>query len=506
MEDVRLYLNGKLVDIDPNTKISETKQINNLFELQDRQNSFTKNFNVLLTKQTLEVLDDIGKPYNRSKTPYSILPCQLYRGTTCIIGDGFFKIQEVVRLKNRESAILKGNIASNNFSLFKEIDGKKLNELQNLLSLNHRIDTKKVTVGEDAPDIAATRTNTWENGYIYLKSFYGARTEDLFYDGLLNSLQYFIYPAYTWNNPPSIFLKWLWEQIFLENDFTYEYIGINNPLDSDHFKSKVITIEKPRIYIPENGNDDEQNNGIPIEFEKLFENTTQKDILKQVFNMYGLVFRPSKHKKKHYEFTTLKDLLSVNNGYVDYSDKLQRTNSIKFSFGKYAQENYFEYELDEELSKTEEIVDYLRGKISVSNKSLKKETTIVKSAFKSVPIIYGMNFYEVEIPTDDEDRPPKLKVNNTTPYILNNNNGNGDFTGMFWNDLIDAYYKSLSEALEYQELREVELALTAEDVRNFNFFKLVYLRQYQAYYYCNKIKNYTGGKMTKVELIRVSGI
>ncbi len=495
MEDIRLYLDDKLVDIDTSTKIVETKQINSLFDLQDRQASFTKNFNVLLTKDTLSVLDNVGKPYNRSDKPYNKIKAQVYRGATATVGDGYFQIKEVRNLKGRESAVLKGNVMSDTIGLFEAIGSKMVSSLSGLSGLRHPFSDDIVT---------KTKDHKWTDGYIYLRGNYG------YYD---NGHKEAIY------TPPCLFLKWLWHEIFNEAEFEYKYVGAVDFFNTDEvFDKAVITVERlPIDFNIKEGQ--ELNKNIFVEFPNLIESISQKDIIKEVCNMFGLIFKRDKVKKVYY-FIKIEELLKDFKGAVDYSDKLFGTNSIKFSFGSYGQRNHFQWEYDKGDDNVKQGVN--DGSFDIPNMFLPKYKITVKSKFKSftgeaMQFLEFNGEYQKEKNGNKEENKrdsdgrliPILKNLKTKPYILmSSNNASAFFVfgALKWDFLIGKYYNTLENVLKHQEVREVEMELTAQDVRDFDFFKLVYLKQYQAYYYCNKISNYTGGKVTKVELVRVSSL
>ncbi len=477
MEDVRLYLEGQLVDIDPNTKIAENKQVATFFSLQERGTSFTQMFNVLLTKETLRVLDNAGKPYSTSKKPYGAIDAQLYRGSTATVVEGSFYIKEIKNIKDRETAIVRGNIMDGNIDLFNKLGDKTLASLD-FSSINHQLSKEKV---EDR------KNNNWSRGYIYASADYG-------YTGKLEEQYRYI--------PPSLYIKWLFNKIFEDNGFTFEYLGSDNVFEKGHFQQIALTAERTPInFIPEK---DKKGNELPIDyapsvdFGKLFTTTKQKDIILDVCRMYGLIFKKDKIKN-HYYFISVNELFTLKNA-VDYSDKLKGTNTIKYSFGNYAQNNWFRWSYDDDKDRP------LDGAFTILNNYLNNKANVVESKFKVIANDNSLMPY-LEYTGNNDDGTPKLKHIKTKPYIINvSGNGAASNKDLSWGWLIDKYYERLVKAFKHQEFREVEMELTAQDVKNFDFFKLVYLRQYQAYYYCCKIKNYTGNKTTKVELIRVSEI
>jgi hypothetical protein len=64
-------------------------------------------------------------------------------------------------------------------------------------------------------------------------------------------------------------------------------------------------------------------------------------------------------------------------------------------------------------------------------------------------------------------------------------------------------YTGLSRMLTRSCFRKVKMNLPAHEVAMFSHRVPVYLAQYSAYYYVNKISNYVAGKLCEVELIQL---
>jgi len=74
----------------------------------------------------------------------------------------------------------------------------------------------------------------------------------------------------------------------------------------------------------------------------------------------------------------------------------------------------------------------------------------------------------------------------------------------FGNSLIVDYYGSLSGVFNYSKVIECEMRLTTLDIANFDPLKPVYIREFDAHFYVNKIKfEYTSRKSSVVELIKL---
>nr|MBS9767709.1 hypothetical protein [Flavobacteriaceae bacterium] len=380
-----------------------------------------------------------------------------------------FRIAEIVGKAGRESAVVRGNIMDGNIGLFAKLNEQTLKGL-NYEDLNHDLSESAVEL---------SKGHTWQKGYIYAQGDYGYTS---------NERHLYI--------PPSVYVKWLFDAIIRQNGFTYSYAEgtlFENVFETTLFENLAITVERtPVDWNVEEGKD--PNKEPEVKFEKLFPEIKQRDLFLEVCRIFGLVFKRLENSN-HYVFISLNDLFHRKNA-VDYSDKLQHTNRIKYSFGEYAQNNIFSWSYDKD------VYESLNGDFPIKNKGLKKWTKVEESKFKVSP---DNKYKFLEFTKDDKGA--KVRNVKTAPYIINvADNKQASSSGLNWQKLIDKYYGRLVEALKYQEFREVEMELTAKDVKDFDFFKLVYLRQYGAYYYCNKIKNYTGKKTTKVELLRVSTI
>lgn len=471
MDDVRVYLDGVLVDVEPSTNIVENRQINSVFSLQDRQVSYTKNFNILLTGETLKAFDFVGKNYNTSDVPYKVLDLKVYRNSSCTITDGYFKVKEIITKEDKELCVLRGNAVFGNYGLFSEIEGKKLSNLD-FNSLNHQLNDAAIKA-------------SWSNstGYVYAIANYGYSKPD-------NELVDIRYIA------PSVYWSWLWDKIFEESGYTYEYSGrLNyNPFTSLHFKTKALTVENHPIDFTK-----ENINYTPnVDFSKLF-TSGQKDFILEVCRTYGLIFKKDKNRN-HYRFIMMEDLLSNKRDAVDLSEKFNITKSEKYSLGSYSKINRLKYKYDE---KNESTYDSF---MLLLNDTLKKESVIIQSRYKAPVQVndrFYMEFLEYKF---DKDRNLDIKNKKNTSFVINitkSDKAYANFDGLDWDYLINNYYPHLYGVLDKPKAQINTMELTAMDVSNIDFFKLVYLKQKQAYYYLNKIINYTGGKKTDVEMIQV---
>ena len=480
MSDVKLYLDGELVDVDSKTAIVETKQINSLFDLKDRQTSFTRNFTLLLTKETSNILDKIGHKQSVSEKPYRNLKPQLYRNGTPTITGGKFVVKSVI-----DSNKVKGNIQDGVVSLFDDMGSKTLSDLD-FTDANHIFSKTK---------LIQSYTHEWEDIYVY----------PLLNCGVFESES--IDHRY---QSPAIYMKWLFEQIFKESNYTYTYRGANNPLESEYFKTKAITIDKGILT--------DVNN--VVDFSLCIRSIKQKDFFKAVLQMFGLMFQKEK-STNNYEFITTKDLFTDRLGAQDLSNKLFEHRNTSFKLGNYGKVNSFKYKYDQENA------DFADGSFDLDNETLKDSATMLTMPFKAPELSNDVVNNELihdtplfSVTRNDDGSIKDVKSKSSTPYIINISRRYGglsftdtpytgiyslaNFEGLNFSSIIGANYSSFTSSINRAKSHTVDFELKASDVYAFDFLRLVYLAQFQRYFYCNKISNYKENKVTKVELIEIN--
>ena len=213
----------------------------------------------------------------------------------------------------------------------------------------------------------------------------------------------------------------------------------------------------------------------------------------------------------------------------DLSSKYNNDRLLKesYRFGNYGRRNIIKYTYENEDD------TYANGLFTIDDEILKDESIMFTVPFKAPE--KGVNTYEnltlydtlvYEIDTNDDGSIKEVKPITSFPYIgsvtkknttlnyqfsIDNTTGiyTGevpffDFNNQSFSYLIGNYYSALVATLNRTKVYDVELELTSFDVANFDFLKLVYLRQEQKYFYCNKIMNFRNNKVTKVQLIEVN--
>lgn len=98
----------------------------------------------------------------------------------------------------------------------------------------------------------------------------------------------------------------------------------------------------------------------------------------------------------------------------------------------------------------------------------------------------------------------KYKIYNSPTY----NTFSGSFTiatfdGLDFNNVVPNRYGAFVNMLNYGKKITAELLLNPIDINSLNFFKLKYIKQLGHLFYLNKVSNYIGGEKTKCELIQL---
>lgn len=214
MGTTEIYINGQLCD-SKNTLVSETKQINNFFEIKDRQTSFTNNFNLPMTPNNKRIMEYFGVVGASSNIPYQVNNVDIYRNGVPTIEDGKAFIQECIF---GNVSYYKLNVQSDNINFYDDIAGLTLSDL----SIGSHI------LNRDT--FEASLKHTWEDGYTYQLMDSGYPIDD----NVINA-NYI---------PVSFFYRYIWDKIWSDAGYEYYYRGKKNVFESNDFLNRTFTVDK----------------------------------------------------------------------------------------------------------------------------------------------------------------------------------------------------------------------------------------------------------------------
>ena len=211
-----LYINGQLTDIDAGTVIAQTRQVNDLNSLDDRQASYTNKFSLPKTANNMRIMQFLTLPGNNSPVPYQKNECSLYSASgECFVYKGWAVITDGG--DSYDAVIYDGII-----DLYKAIENKTLTDL-GLEELTH---DKNI----------ANIKNTWDNDmpYRYILTDYNGDTGSLLDEPAPSvNIDYLV---------PAVKVSWLWEKIF--HTYNHNTQPRGSVFESFNFKQLWLTYPK----------------------------------------------------------------------------------------------------------------------------------------------------------------------------------------------------------------------------------------------------------------------
>lgn len=218
-----LYINGEKADTEPGQVIAQTRQVNDLNSLEDRQASYTNKFKLPKTANNLRIMNFLTVTGNDSDIPYRKNDCSLYSESgECFVYNGWAQITDSG--DDFDVVIYDGII-----DLYKAIENKNLSDLD-LSELEHLKSAQAIK-------------DSWTQNkpYRYIAADYNGST------GRPNSTNVKLDADYL---IPSVNVAWLWDKIFSTYGITYE----GSVFNTEDFKNLWMTY--PKGVSPEDSEED----------------------------------------------------------------------------------------------------------------------------------------------------------------------------------------------------------------------------------------------------------
>lgn len=254
---------------------------------------------------------------------------------------------------------------------------------------------------------------------------------------------------------------------------------------------------------------------------------SQTDFIKMICNMFGLIPDVTSRDKKikFWNYSDLYDNIGIAR---DWSAYLSETDDeTEFNFGDYAQNNYLKYKDSDDVIK-----DNGKGDILINDETLTIEKDILELPVSTCDeVIIGttlpmtvsriaMNKYKDNAIANYEQE------DNIDPRIVYKKEATGRTIKLWDTPLMNVNsvtindpkiacslevafsslvvnYASLSRMLTRTNLRRVKFNLPVHEVAGLKHYIPIYLSQYKAYFYVNKINNFVPGKLCTVDLIKL---
>lgn len=263
---MRLYILGQRIELDNKSKVAQTKQANDLININTRQTNYTNRFKAPLTASNKRAFAQLGIVGNTSNIPYQRNEAFLYSDSgECFIFNGF----SVIKSTSNSYDI---NIYDGNIDIYKAIENKNLSSL-GLTEISHAKNLTNV-VGSFSGDL----------DYKYIIADYNGK---MLYDTDKINIDYLV---------PSVRVKYLWDKIFSENGFTYSG-SVFNTFDFENlwmsYPKGVLSTAPPVDLYTSNDVEFVENNSPSVIFPTplvtrnstyLKQNTNTLDNLQQIFD------------------------------------------------------------------------------------------------------------------------------------------------------------------------------------------------------------------------------
>jgi hypothetical protein len=213
-----LYINGHEMELGTATPISQTRQVNDLAKLDNRQSSVTNKFTLPFTPKNVKAMEHVYLAGNQSNVPYQKNLASLYDADNgvCLIYKGWANITQSSR-KGYDVFITDGLV-----DFYRRIENKTLTDCD-VSGLNH---AKSIT------NIIAS----WDNllPYIYAVADYNGKNS-------FNTLAGTPIEINTDYQVPSARVSYIWDRIFAYAGFTYS----GTYFQTQDFKNWFMSFPKP---------------------------------------------------------------------------------------------------------------------------------------------------------------------------------------------------------------------------------------------------------------------
>jgi hypothetical protein len=282
--------------------------------------------------------------------------------------------------------------------------------------------------------------------------------------------------------------------------------------------------------------------GQVVQCERIFPDMSQKDLLKDVFQRFGIMCQTDVYNKT-INFASLKDIINNIPVANDWTLKcIDQGKQLNYKLGSYAQVNNMEYQTDpnilplkfgwDRLLINDQTLSTVPTDLIVSKFGPSFNRPYIGGTIAQIAMIdptSGTNNFTVSVaPRILVDQ--KLNLNGTqtvnftdgtttipvndvisVPYFYK---PDGDYN-LCWCDMLSTetttslpglktqYYSDLQRILQNTKVLVRYFLLTPRDIAELDLLVPIYLQQHNAYFYINKIDAWRKGQPCKVELVRI---
>ncbi len=224
---------------------------------------------------------------------------------------------------------------------------------------------------------------------------------------------------------------------------------------------------------------------------------TPFDLFKTFVQTYGMSVYVDKMKRVH--CFSMKKVYDNKVIAKDWTNKLSKENrETSYIIEGYAQENTISFEKDKELED--------KATFFVNNQTLEKKKSLFTMKWQSGEDKFSSWHNLAYLPIYTKEEGEDAVYTGSKPHLVAINSLSGtDYAEHVTSQyLINTYYNELvNKMLSDAKRIEAYFDLNSEDIETHDPFVPIYLSQYGAYFYIEKIINFIAGELTKVNLIKL---
>lgn len=391
--------------------------------------------------------------------------------------------------------------------LFQDFDpgGYRIEMTGTARALRHKL---TATTSEELParfDILLVKnaTNDSDDYYFYqvLKSNVGSDTDTGFYDISFNEIVTFTDSSQ------------LYSIVFRVTDDTAPYHNLLSITQDTQINLKISNI-----------------GGDIVDFAAALKGFKIKDFLNEVLQRYALTPYKDKYLNS-YKFLTLQEVLQGDNidDWSASNNKFSSRTSESYLNKNYGQVNLFKHKYNDSDA------SYYDGSIVIDNVNLSDSKTVIASKIyvpeEETNNIFSQNLrvYKIWDKKVKDDGTVEYKDLKNRFYFMRsefryldssrvigsealgstqsiNAASFESFSGLDFENVINDYYRPISDVLNRSRVVLANVFLTESDIVNIDFSRLKYIKELGGYFLLNKVRNFIKKGLTKVELLSVDYI
>lgn len=258
---------------------------------------------------------------------------------------------------------------------------------------------------------------------------------------------------------------------------------INNGVAPKEYTSLNFAFTSSRLVLKAKENVAVSGQRINLEANLPF--TTAQDFFKMLTGLFGWIVNVKNGVIQAHSFGYVKGRKHLAQ---DWSDKvaMSDTKQMQFVFGDYAQENIIQLKENEVSGYTDKVA------FPIDNANIAKTKDILD--------IDATSGNGMLVETWDYNEDVELKYVGKGMHLIT---FDGENIGHYTAEDIKANYMPLADSLQNMKVLTLKMVLSSTDIRDFNPYTPIFLRQFGAYYYVNKIDQWEEGKVASVELLEL---